>query len=109
MARPVSRGSSPRASVREEFTDAIVSAGMRGSRRSYSAALPGARRHDMPPPRLDSRFGSRRRENSPGRKYLRRSLRFSIREAQRLLALLPPFPVVKLAEKVCERKEYAEH
>ena len=78
MARPVSRGSSPRASVQEEFTGAIVSAGMRGLRRSYSAALPGARRHDMPPPRLDSRFGSRRRENSPGRKCLRRSLRFSI-------------------------------
>ena len=26
-----------------------------------------------------------------------------------LLALLPPFPVVKLAEKVCERKEYADY
>ena len=32
-----------------------------------------------------------------------------LREAQRLLALLPPFPVVKLAEKVCERKEYADY
>ena len=32
-----------------------------------------------------------------------------LREAKRLLALLPPFPVVKLAEKVCERKEYADY